>query len=78
MECASCAVASCLRCSSHATRDPRDSLVTSEGNTETVEVPPFLRWPVVSWDGWRGRREEDNQRHKFLNFSADAVASVAI
>ena len=54
----------------------RDSLV-SDRNIQRVDLPPFLRWPVVSWDGSRGRREVDDWRGEFLNCFAHAVATVA-
>ena len=74
MKCTSCAVASSLRCSSHVKCDPRDSVT---GIHRELTCHRFLRCPIVSWDGWRGRREVDDWRGKFLNCFAHAVATVA-
>ena len=54
MECVSCTVASCLRCSSHASRDPRDSLVTMGTHRQLKWYRLAMAWRVVG----RLEREE--------------------
>ena len=57
------------------TRETRSS--QAKGTQRQLKCHRFYDGLSCPWDGWRGRREEDDLRRKFQSFSSDAVAGVA-